>query len=378
VSSLPERSLVDVTPSLMSALGSPGFDNRLAVADTRAACLLMIDALGWELLRDHASDAPFLAGLMATGQPITAGFPASTAVSVATIGTGRPAGEHGMVGISFEVPGHPLLHALTWRNHGSGPKTDLRDVIVPEQIQPNPTALERAKGVSVTVTAPPIQKRSGLTRAVLRGGAFRSAYALGDLVAHVRDALSDNGTAFCYAYHGDLDLIGHVYGPGSPAWRYQLRQIDRLAAGIAEELPPDGLLAVIADHGMVRLTPEDVVDADTTPALTDGVRAIGGDIRARHVYTEPGAAADVLAAWRDVLGDRADVLSRDEAIARGWFGPTVTELVRPRIGDVMTASRGGAGVVCTHQEPVESRMIGHHAAYSTAEQLVPFLTIRGE
>src|ERR1043165_4774657 len=52
VGSVPERSLVDVTPSLLAALGSPGFDNRLAVADTRAACLLLIDALGWELLRD--------------------------------------------------------------------------------------------------------------------------------------------------------------------------------------------------------------------------------------------------------------------------------------------------------------------------------------
>ncbi len=374
--SLPERSLVDVTPSLLSALGVPGFDNRLAVAGTRAVCLLLIDALGWELLRDHATDAPFLAGLAAIGQPITAGFPASTAASVATLGTGKPVGEHGIVGISFEVPGHPLLHALTWRNHGSGPKTDLRDEIVPEQVQPNPTALERAVGVTVTVTAPPVQNRSGLTRAVLRGGEFRTARALGDLVANVGEALSGNGTAFCYAYHGDLDMIGHVYGPGSLAWRYQLRQIDRLAADIAETLPSDGLLAVVADHGMVRLTPDKVVDADTTPALTDGVRHIAGDIRARHVYAEPGAAADVLAAWRAVLGDRADVVSRDEAIARGWFGPLVTDLVRPRIGDVVTASNDGGGVLCSRQEPLESRMIGHHAAHSTAEQLVPFLTFR--
>jgi hypothetical protein len=378
VPTLPERSLVDVTPSLLHALGVAGFDNRLAVEPTPAVCLLLIDALGWELLRDHAADAPFLASLAASGQPITAGFPATTAASVATIGTGQHVGEHGIVGISFEVPGHPLLHALTWRNHGSGPKTDLRDEIVPERVQPNPTAFERAVGVSVTVTAPPVQHRSGLTRAVLRGAGFRTAYAMGDLVANVREALSGNGNSFCYAYHGDLDLIGHVYGPGSSAWRYQLRMIDRLAADIADVLPSGGLLAIVADHGMVRLTPDDVVDADHTPALTDGVRQIGGDIRARHVYAEPGAAADVLAAWLDVLGARADVVSRDEAIAAGWFGPLVTDLVRPRIGDVVTASRGGGGVVCSRQEPLESRMVGHHAAYSTAEQLVPFLTIRNE
>ena len=108
VSSLPDRSLVDVTPSLLAALGVPGFANTLDVPATRAVCLLLIDALGWELLRDHAADAPFLAKLAErNGRPVTAGFPASTAVSVATLGTGRPVGEHGIVGISFEVPGHP-------------------------------------------------------------------------------------------------------------------------------------------------------------------------------------------------------------------------------------------------------------------------------
>ncbi len=220
-----------------------------------------------------------------------------------------------------------------------------------------------------------MQNRSGLTRAVLRGGRFQKSYALGDLVINVRDALSA-APAFCYAYHGDLDLLGHAYGPGSDAWRYQLRAIDQVVAGIAEVLPAGGLLAVVADHGMVRLDPDDVVDADTTPALREGVRELGGDIRARHVYAEPGAALDVLAAWRNVLGERALVVSRDEAIELGWFGPEISDLARPRIGDVMTASLGGGGVLRSRLEPIESRMIGHHASYSLAEQLVPFITVR--
>jgi hypothetical protein len=367
------RSLVDVTPSLLSALGAPGFDNTLAVPETNAVCLLLIDALGWELLRDHAADAPFLSEL--AGEPLTAGFPATTATSVATLGTGLPVGQHGIVGISFEVPGHPLLHALSWRNHGSGAKTDLRDELVPEQVQPNPTAFERAPSVTVTVTAPPIQNRSGLTRAALRGGRFRAAYAMGDLIANVQDVLAGPKPAFCYAYHGNLDLLGHVYGPGSPAWRYQLHQIDHMAAAIAETLPPDGILAIVADHGMITLDADEIVDADRTPAMNVGVRAIGGDIRARHVYTEPGAAPDVLAAWREVLGNGAEVLTRDEAIARGWYGPQVSDLVRPRIGDVVTASTDHGGVVCGKREPIETRMVGHHASYSPAEQLVPFLTV---
>ncbi|HEX5407963.1 MAG TPA: nucleotide pyrophosphatase/phosphodiesterase family protein [Pseudonocardiaceae bacterium] len=369
-------SLVDVTPSLLAGLGVPGFTDTLGVAGASSVCLLLVDGLGWELLRANAAQAPFLAGLAADAQPINAGFPATTATSVATLGTGLTAGEHGIVGLSFQVPDLPLVHALTWR--GVGTKDDLRDVVVPEQTQPLPTAFERAEaaGVAVTVSAPPIQRRSGLTRAVLRGGHFQTSYALGDLVTNVRDALRTT-PAFCYAYHGDLDLVGHAHGPGSDAWRYQLRAVDRLAADIATVLPPDGLLAVVADHGMVRLAQDEVVDADTTPELLTGVQEIGGDIRARHVYTEPGAEADVLAAWRSVLSGRAAVMSREEAVADGWFGPHVSDLVLPRIGDVVTASGGGNGVLRSKREPIESRMIGHHASHSSAEQLVPFLTVRG-
>lgn len=368
------RSLLDVTPSLLAGLGVPGCTDTLGLPGSAAVCLFLVDGLGWELLRDHASDAPFLTGLAEGTEPMSVGFPATTAASVATLGTGLPVGQHGIVGLSFRVPGQPLLHALTWRGGDGGAKIDMRDHAVPERIQPHPTALERAveAGVAVTVTAPPVQRRSGLSRAVLRGGEFRTAYALGDLVTHVRDALRTT-PAFCYCYHGDLDLMGHVYGPGSDAWRRQLRVIDQLAADIADVLPSGAVLVIVADHGMVRLDPADVVDADTTSELTDGVEEIGGDVRARYVYTRPGAQDDVLAAWRAVLGDGATVLSRDDAIARDWFGP-VSDHVLPRIGDVVTAAAGQAGVVRTKAEPTEARMIGHHASRGDAERLVPFLT----
>ena len=100
---------------------------------------------------------------------------------------------------------------------------------------------------------------------------------------------------FRYGYHGDLDLLGHVYGPGTEPWRFQLTQVDQLVESIAGRLPEGGLLLVTADHGMVHVDPSDRVDADH---LLDGVRLLAGEPRARHVYAEAGAAADVLAAWR--------------------------------------------------------------------------------
>lgn len=198
---------------------------------------------------------------------------------------------------------------------------------------------------------------------------------MGDLAFHIDDAIAAGG--LCFGYHGDLDMIGHLHGPGSQAWRMQLRQVDRLVESIIEHLPSGGLLSVVADHGMITVDPAQMVDIDASAALLDGAVAIGGEARARHVYVDDGATAEVLDAWRETLGARAWVITRDEAIDAGWFGPGVTDRVRPRIGDVVAAARGSAVMVRRSAEPVESRLVGHHGSLTSAEQLVPLLMAVG-
>jgi hypothetical protein len=133
---------------------------------------------------------------------------------------------------------------------------------------------------------------------------------------------------------------------------------------------------VIADHGMVTVPEEARLDFDTEPALQGGVRLLGGDPRARYVYTDPGATDDVLAAWSELIGDRAWICTRDEAIEAGWFGPVVEPRIRDRIGDVIVAARGDFAVVRSQVTPKLSRLIGHHGSLTADEQLVPLLVHR--
>jgi predicted AlkP superfamily pyrophosphatase or phosphodiesterase len=371
-------SLADVVSSLLSGLGVAGFTDRLGLTPARGVCLLLVDGLGWRALRRHPTDAPFLTSLAEGSQPITSGFPSTTAASVSTIGTGVPAGQHGIVGFSFAIPDGVLINALSWHTHGAGKRDDLRERFVPEEIQPRRTALERAAaaGVQVTLAVPQVHRGSGLTRAVLRGGDIQDVHALGDLAGNVLAAVSGRERTFCYAYHGDLDLLGHVYGVESLPWRLQLGHIDRLAATIAEGLPPGTQLVVIADHGMVTVPEEARLDFDTEPALQAGVRLLGGDPRARYIYTDPGATDDVVAAWSELIGDRAWICTRDEAIAAGWFGPVVEPRIRDRIGDVVVAARTDFAVVRSQFTPKLSRLIGHHGSLTADEQLVPLLVHR--
>jgi hypothetical protein len=373
----PDRALphlADVVPSVLAAMGAPDFERRIPLpGGLSGACVLLIDGLGSELLDQHCEDAPVLSALR--GRTLSVGFPSTTAAGLAAVGTGCRSGEHGMVGYTFRLPGAGVVNALQWRPHPRG--EDLRDSVPPERVQPLPTVFERAAsaGFAVSVVSKAQFADSGLTRAVLRGARYVGVHGLGDLAAGVQEAIAGRG--FCYGYHGDLDLLGHLHGPGSLAWRLQLRQVDQLVASVVESLPPGGLLAVVADHGMVGVADADRVDIDGSAALLDGVAAIGGEARARHVYTDDGAAEAVLAAWREILGDRAWVVSRDEAIAADWFGARIADDVRQRIGDVVAAGREATVMVRRTVEPVESALIGHHGSLTSAEQHVPLLLAYG-
>lgn len=356
-----------VVPTMLAASGVPGYERSIPeLPEASRACVLLIDGLGWELLHEHADCAPVIRELCR--RPLRVGYPATTAAGLAAIGTGGASGEHGMAGYSFEVPGTGVVNALRWCRHPGGP--DLSEELAAEDVQPLVTTFERAAaaGVATSVVSAAQFDGSPLTRAVLRGGRYVGVHALGDLAMRITEALRPEH-AFVYGYHSELDMLGHLYGPGSVAWRMQLRQVDRLVESVVEALPPGAVLAVVADHGMVRIG--ETMDVDATPTLREGVRALGGEVRARHVYAEPGAADDVLAAWRETLGERAWVVSRDQAVADGWFGPYVDDRVRPRIGDVVAAARDRYGIVSAAAEPAETSLTGHHGSFTDAEQLVP-------
>jgi len=365
VPSYGDGTLADLASSLLGSLEVPGEANPLGLPEALRACLLIVDGLGWELLRDHPAAAPFLSELARAGRPLTAGFPSTTVTSLSSLGTGRPPGEHGMLGYQVAIPGTgKLLNGLRWDAH-----------VDPLVWQPGSTVYERAAaaGLGAFRVAAGAFEKSGFSQAAMRGAAYRPADSLGALAARAGSALRETDRSLVTVYVRDLDATGHVFGCGSAAWYYELGHVDRLAEQLASALPSGTRLYVTADHGMVDVPAAGRIDVDAIPALREGVALLGGEARARHVYARPGAAADVLAAWRDTLAENAWVLSRDAAIGEGWFGP-VNDSVAARIGDVVAAATGTAAMVATRAEPRESALVGMHGSLTPAEQLIPLLS----
>jgi hypothetical protein len=369
-----EAALADVLPSVLASLGVAGEPNPLGLEDTARTVLLLVDGMGWELLRRHPDVAPFLTGL--AGRPLTAGFPSTTVTSLTSLGTGLPPGQHGLTGYTswLEEVGD-AVNWLAWRPVGAG--TDLRTQLPPEDVQPRATAFERAADAGVTVTTATAAhfEGSGLTRAALRGGRFAGSHAWGDTLALAADAVTRGNRSLVYCYVSELDLIGHVRGAETDAWLAQLQLVDAFARQLAGSLPPDARLLVTADHGMVTVPDGARVDVDATPALQRGVAGLAGEPRMRHVHAHPGAADDVLAAWRAELGDRMWVLSRAEAVAAGLLGPTVTPQALRRVGDVLAiAAVPDVAVVRRGSESMLSALPGQHGALTDDELLVPLLS----
>ena len=361
-----EASLDALATSILASLGVPGEPNPLQLASAERVCLLLVDGLGWELLRAHPAAAPFLSELAMNASPLTAGFPATTATSLGTIGTGRPPGQHGMLGYQVAISGTgALLNALRWDR-----------AVDPREWQPGSTVFERASaaGVAALRIAPGRLHASELSVATMRGAEYESADTLGALVSRTAAVLSARSPALAAVYYGDLDSTGHALGCGSDAWMYQLAHVDKLAEQLASALPHGTVLHVTADHGMTDVPAADRIDVDALPQLRDGVALLGGEPRARYVYCRPGAADDVLATWNEVLDGRAWVVSREKAIADGWFGP-VDERFIDRIGDVIAAPCGSWAVVASKAEPKESSLIGMHGSLTSADQLVPLLSL---
>ncbi len=363
-----------VLPSAAAALGvdvdlMQRSGPRWQLPAAERVCVVLIDGLGAELLADPSAKAPFLKEHLQQGRTLRAGFPTTTAVSMGSFGTGRPPGQHGLVGYEMLDPDRDrLLNGLHWD-----------DVVDPLSWQPYRTFFERLEriGLRTVRIGPERFDGSGLTRAALRGGTFAPATALRDSCAAAQDALADLGdpVALAYLYWGGVDYAGHTHGWRSRQWRAAVAEVDRAMAKLYRGLAPGTLLLITADHGMVDLAHRDRHDLASTPALLADVRHIGGETRCPQLYVEPGTAERVARRFEDAFGDRAWVRTRQQAVEQGWFGQ-VDDRVLPRIGDVLVAAYGAFGLVDSRVvDPKVLRMIGQHGSLTEAEQLIPLIAV---
>ena len=339
---------------------------RFGLPTAERVCVVLVDGLGEQLLAERKGHAAFLRGQLAQARSLTVGYPSTTAASMGLFGTGCGAGRTGLAGYTVRNPETSGLANLVSWTGASDPLT----------WQPEPTWFELlvAGGAAVTSVGPAGFAGSGLTLAALRGARYLGAESLGDRVDVAVRELARPGVV--YLYWGDVDKAGHQEGWQSAAWGDALAEADRELARLARRLPAGTLLLVTADHGMVDVDHDRLVDVAQTPALSTDVALIAGEPRATHVHLAPGvdraAARD---RWRTTLDGHAWVLERDEAVAAGWFGPVAPRAL-PMIGDLVVAALGTSGVVDSRTQTPHSLLLrGMHGSLTAGEMRIPLVVV---
>jgi hypothetical protein len=368
-------SLADLLPSVSAVLGVPGAPDVLGLErhldGVERVAVLLVDGLGAyqiPVLKEHA---PVLAGLAAGvgghAGTLTSGFPSTTPVSLVTLGTGALPGAHGILGFTVRKPDGGILNHIRW---GDDPE--------PRQWQPLPTRLETAAaaGVAVTQVTRPEFEGTGLTVSAYRGAAFSGASDFSAVADGMLRALAGTGPALVYGYHPELDRQGHEAGVDSAPWQAAAAELDQLLDRLVSALPANAALLVTADHGQINIPYERRFDIAGHADLRAGVVAVAGEPRVRYLHVADGALDDVLAAYRSRLGPAAWVLTRDEAIDGGWFGP-VPPAHRGRIGDVVVICLDRTILLDSGREPpTVGRLIAYHGSVTAAEMTVPLLIAR--
>ncbi|WP_258067250.1 alkaline phosphatase family protein [Arthrobacter sp. GMC3] len=370
-------SVGEIFTSAAAALGDGRFHNALRLPAAKRVCVVLVDGLGKALLKQRSGHAPFLRSVMAADsagehpRTLHAAFPSTTATSLTSLGTGAVPGAHGMLGYDVLDPRQDKVVNLlgNW-----DPGVD------PLSWQPCPTVFEQLDSHIPTATVSlPKFEHSPMTRAALRGSKFLGATSPQARVQLAAETLAANPTMLMYLYWSELDKAGHARGTDSPEWEHQLEELDAGMKRLAATVPPDTLILLSADHGMVDVPRSARIDFSAFPELVAGVRHTAGEPRMVHLYLEPDAGADVraelVAAWLDRFGKKAWVLTREQVIDAGYFGDVSPE-AEARIGDVLVLARESIAFYDLRRvRPQAMEVVGQHGSITKAEREVPLLRI---
>lgn len=329
----------------------------LAGADG-STVLLTLDGLGWNQLQDRAALAPTLCGAC-SGGPISTVAPSTTSAALTSIATGAAPAEHGVVGYRMAVDGD-VLNVLRWTTADG----DARRRLPPSQFR----RVEPFGGERPPVVTKAEFSTTGFTEAHLDGVRMVGYRTMATLATEIARVVR-RGEPFVYAYYDGIDKVAHEYGLREH-YDAELRWVDHLVAEILSSLPTGTTLAITADHGQIEVG-DNLVELD--PGIRPHVALQSGEGRFRWLHARPGRAAPLLEA-ASVHADTGWVVTRDQVIDEGWFGPTMSDAARRRLGDVALVARDPIAYV-DPRDTGPYQLIGRHGSVTADEMLVPFLAV---
>jgi len=366
------HGFADLPPTVERLLtGAPGGLPPAALGDAPEridrVAVVLLDAFGMRFVERHA-DHPLLRRLHVSA--LSAQFPSTTTAHVTTMHTGTPVGTHGLYEWNVYEPVldaviTPILYARAGEFvpdglRGSG--VGMGDILGVG------TLYERLAEAAVdsVVLQPEAFSPSTYDSVATRGADLRPYGTIADGAAGVAAALERPG--YSYLYWHEIDAIGHLEGPDSPAFDAACVQaLDALHEALAAP-GPDAVVLFTADHGQVAVDPSRVdYLEDFLPEIDRYLaHAPAGSARDVFLHALPGLAGELTGELRERMAGRAEVVQVAKLEAHGLFGDVGPRL-RARLADVCVLPAAGRMAWLRSAASVEQRFRGHHGGLDPAE-----------
>ena len=356
--------------------------------DVSHVVVIVLDSLGWYRWHRDASNHRLLERINTQGTvtPLTSVASSSTAPAIASVHTGVPPAEHGILGCDVYLPDYetiirPFPHEIREDVAGDSttPPVTASDVVEATPVYP---ALETS-GVETHVVQPAGTLGTAYANAMFQRAQQVPYESPSSGAAKLRETIEGTrGQSYTYWYASDLDTVTHEHGPDSAEYHDTLSSLTQplsreLYDRLDEETATETLLLITADHGAIptRPQPSGCLDLREIDDVMSNLRRCEtgqippfGDPRLCQLAVDPGSEESVVTAIQD---HSATALTREKAVDLNIFGsPSDSKTLARRCGDVIVFAEDRKLVYPSMEKVVSFN--GIHGGLTPREMLVPF------
>jgi len=347
--------------------------------------LVILDAIGWRNYL-HCLTDPAFCELTApfSKMRISSTFPTTTTTALTTLYTASTPLEHGMLGyILYLKRFFSLVNMLDISPIGMDRDLLTRHGFNPFKWLPVKTIFEKLSksGVKCLSVTSNLFKNSGLSKMHHVGSTLKGYSDMVDMVLLLKKTLEEDGPLFVFGYWGLTDSFGHQYGPFSPEYALELKTFFYLIRNVFAEYfagseHQDTGLLISADHGQLETAWSDEEWISPKDKLVKEFLDIPPFGEPRALYFIPKEGKAFRQFFQEHYSKRFLLLSREEAIQSGYFGPLrdseKRDEIQERIGYWIALSKKRSSIHYRYTGN-EKTFRGKHGSVTADELYVPLL-----
>ena len=390
-------AILGFPPAGKSQLLLQRISREVDIDNVQNVVLLVLDGFGFDAWTKQVADGGFFQSVTEGGLvlPITTVFPSTTAAALTSINTGLTPQEHGLPEwFVYMKELDEIIATLPFTPMGSNRGDSLVGKVSPTILLSAESVHSRMRrsGIDSVALLPAGIARRAYSKLLFRKGSRIVPYgSLAGFATSLKKRLAGlRNKSLVYAYWDSIDISGHDYGPDSDETQAELSALSyvlkkEVVDKLDRETARKTLLLVTADHGQIKVNPEDTVYLNRFRRVVSAFAKskAGKEIlpswspRDVALYIKEEEVDEIQSRLIKLLGDKALVLKTSEAIHAGLFGTgRPSRRFVERAGNLLILSRRNNLIWYRHPAGDEFDLLGMHGGLTRNEMLIPLAAAR--